>query len=342
MSATALNRISAGVPTGGQFAAGQLAESTLTLDAPAAESVVDRDSVFTQRYDTIDDKLAAIHGELEAAVADLRDDDEWNRMLDVMGRFHNYSFSNQMLIAMQTKGEATRVAGFRKWQEVGRQVRKGEKGIAILAPKMVRKTVTGADDKPVIGGDGKPLKKPVVVGFTTATVFDVSQTDGDELPDIDAMTTLSDTPPPGYREDLEHSISGEGFTVFYDEIPGGARGYTDPADKKVVIKAGMTDANQVSTLAHELGHIKAGHLDRMDEYHQGHNGSRGAMEIEAESFAFSLSALNGLATQGKSGRYVAGWGNTDPERVRKAAETVAKAVKATVQSGRWQNLGDAG
>lgn len=324
---------------GGQFAAAAHTESALALETPAAESIVDRDSVFTQRYDTMDAKLAAIHSELENAVTRLGDDAEWQHMLDTLSRFHNYSFSNQMLIALQTGGEATRVAGFRKWKEVDRQVRKGEKGITILAPKMIRKQDTDTNGKPVVGADGKPVQRPVVVGFTTATVFDVSQTDGEDLPDLDAMTILSDAPPPGLREDLEAAITDAGYAVSYsDDMPGNARGYTDPSGKKVVIKSGMSDANQVSTLAHELGHINAGHMDRMDEYHQGHNGSRGAMEIEAESVSFALCAVNGFNSSKKASRYVAGWGNTNPERVRQAADTVAKTVKKTLGSGRWRNM----
>ena len=132
MTATAKKRVGAGVPTGGQFVATGHTESGVTLDAaatPAASwpdspsqtrSIVPRESVFTQRYDTVEEKPVAFQSELEGAVANLADDDEWNSMLDAMSKFPRYSFGNQMLIALQTKGQATRVAGFRRWEEMCR------------------------------------------------------------------------------------------------------------------------------------------------------------------------------------------------------------------------------
>lgn len=333
------------MPTGGQFAPSAHAESDLTLDAPveseARSSIVDTDSVFTRRYDSVEEKLKALHDELEARVLGLADDAEWNDYLDTMSRFHRYSFGNQMLIHIQTGGQATQVAGFRKWQEMDRSVMKGEKGIAILAPKRV--TVTDKDDngKPKLDANGKPIKSKRVVGFTTATVFDVSQTDGKPLPE-GGNRMLSETPPDGFRDDLETAIAAEGYTVSYEEIGGGANGYTDPVNKRVVVKEGLPAANQAKTLAHELGHIKAGHLDRMDEYHTGHGGQRNSMEVEAESYAYVLTRMNGMSPQvgDYSSRYVAGWGGTDGETVRKSAEHVQKCIKDTIANGSWRNVDD--
>lgn len=328
------------MPTGGQFANMLHAESNVALDEPTGESIVDKESSFTKKYDTVDEKLKAIGEELAAAVADLRFDDEWNKMLDVMSRFHHYSLSNQMLIAIQTGGRATRAAGFRKWQELGRQVKKGEKGITILAPKRVSKTEKDENGKPVIGADGKPVRRSFITGFTTATVFDISQTEGDEIPDVDKMMELSEEPPSDFKKDLTDAIHREGFTVEYAAISGGTRGYTDPIDKKVVIRADLPPANQTSTLAHELGHIRMGHLDRMDEYRTGHSGKRPAMEIEAESFAYALCRINGQDPVGKSGRYVASWGDTNPEKVKESAEAVANAVKETLAADPWKNAAE--
>ncbi len=339
MSANTITRVQPGVPSGGQFAANAHAETDVSLGAEPDASIVDRDSPFTQRYDTLDEKLTAIHGELEGRVAALAEDDDWNRYLDTMSRFHHYSFSNQMLIAMQTKSQATRVAGFKTWQGMNRQVRKGEKGIAILAPKTIRKDATDSAGKPIVGPDGKPAKKSVVIGFTAVSVFDVSQTDGEPLPDGESMTTLSEEPPPGFQEDLTAAITESGYAVSYDDIPGSARGFTDPHSHRVVIRSGMSEANQVNTLAHELGHIKVGHIERLDEYHSGHNGNRGAFEVEAESISYVLCRNQGMSPDvgDKSGRYVAGWGNTDPEAVRRSAEHVQKTVKTILGSGRWRN-----
>ena len=340
MTTTAIRRVRPGVPAGGQFAVNphaaadleltgeELAGSESALDAQEPPpSIVERDSVFTQKYDTVDDKLAALQGEIAGHVEALADDEKWHAYLDAMSQFHRYSFGNQMLIALQTGGRATRVAGFNKWKELDRSVIKGEKGIAILAPKMIRKAAEDSNGKPVIGADGKPVKRQQCVGFTTATVFDISQTEGKDLPD-DGMT-LTETPPEGFKADLEKAITDSGYTVSYEDIRGGARGYTSPMEKKVVIQAGMTPANEVSTLAHELGHIKAGHTERTDEYHTGDGGERRSMEVEADSISYVLCRSNGMTPQvgAKTGRYVAGWGGAGPEAVKASAEVVQKTVK---------------
>ena len=147
---------------------------------------------------------------------------------------------------------------------------------------------------------------------------------------------LSVTAPVGFQQDLETAIGEAGFSVTYEPISGGARGYTSP-DHRVVIRDDLDEASRAATLAHELGFIKAGHLDRMDEYHMGHTGSRDVMEIEAESIGHDLCAMNGLDSTGAAGRYVATWGRTNPGRVRQAAETVTKTVKAIVDDHRWRN-----
>jgi len=121
-----------------------------------------------------------------------------------------------------------------------------------LAPKRIRKDATDSAGKPIVGPDGKPAKKSVVIGFTAVSVFDVSQTDGEPLPDGESMATLSEEPPPGFQEDLTAAITESGFAVSYDDITGGARGFTDPHGHRVVIRSGISEANQVNTLAHEL------------------------------------------------------------------------------------------
>ena len=343
MSNQTIARVQPGVPTGGQFAPTVHGDSDICLDAlEPAPSAVAKDSVFTQKYETMEEKLAALHGELEAAVTDLATDEGWNAYLQAATKFHRYSFNNQMLIAIQTRNLATRVAGFNRWKELERSVRKGEKAIVILAPKTVTVTERDVDGKPVKGADGKPVRKSFIKGFTTASVFDLSQTDGKPLPSIDEDMELSETPPKGFREDLVQAISDSGFTVSYEKIEGGARGFTSPHDKRVVIADHMSNANQVTTLAHELGHIKAGHLDHMDEYHQGHAGRRGQFEVEAESVAYVISRANGMtpAVGEKSGRYVAGWGGTDGDKVRETAEHVQKTVKDILGGGGFRNAQD--
>lgn len=136
MSPATIKRVRQGVPAGGQFATQGRTEIDLELTGDDASSpadpaehgsIVERESLYTQRYETIDDKLAALHGEIEGHDAALADDDYWHSYLDAMSKFHRYSFGNQLLIAMQTRGQASHVMGFRKWTELDRSVMKGEK-----------------------------------------------------------------------------------------------------------------------------------------------------------------------------------------------------------------------
>lgn len=347
-TASTIRRVAGGVPNGGQFATNGHADPELELTGeehlatePSAEqstaSIVERESVFTHKYDTTDEKLAALQGEIAGHVTALENDENWHAYLNAMSQFHRYSFRNQILISLQTKGKATQVAGFNKWKDLDRSVIKGEKGITILAPKVIRKKSEDAAGKPVIGADGKPTKTSHCVGFTTATVFDVSQTDGTPLPE--SGNTLHETPPEGFKQDLEKAITDSGYTVTYEDIPGSASGFTSPTDKRVVIQQGMTPANEVQTLAHELGHIKAGHTERTDEYHQGAGGQRGNFEVEADSISYVLLRANSMSTQvgAKTGRYVAGWGGTGPEAVQASAEIVQKTVKDLLANNSWRN-----
>ena len=328
----------------GKFAEDAKSESGQSLEGLTQDvGNVVVETVFTKRYETLDDKIAAFKDELNNGIDALADDAEWHEFLDNMGKFHTYSFGNQMLILLQ-RPEATRVAGFKKWKEFERQVNKGEKGISILAPKIVN---VGAKDKngnPVLGADGKPLKERKCVGFTTAAVFDVSQTDGKPL--VNAQPDLSETPPEGFREDLETIVAAEGFTLEYKDIGGGdLKGYTSATDKKVVIDTSMSPASQTKTLAHELAHIKCGHLERNGEYHSGAGGCRGEMEVEAESVAYVLCRANGMSTDisQNSSRYVGSWASgghvTDEGRkvINKSAENIAKAVKGILGNGTFRN-----
>lgn len=295
------------------------------------------ESPFRKRYESMDEKLAAFQTELDKAVSDLDDDANWHAYLETMSTFHHYSFQNQMLIAMQ-RPDATQVAGFNTWKKLGRHVMKGEKGIAILAPKTVRVAVTDANGKPRLDANGKPIKEPRVVGFTTATVFDVSQTDGKALPSI-ARELSEGEAPVGFTENLEAAISAEGFEIVYEPIQGTARGYTSPKEKKVVIDSTMNAASRAKTLAHELGHIKAGHLERIEDYHTGHGGERGVMEVEAESIAFVLCRNAGMTNpQETSATYVRGWGAVQrtPEQVRESSERIAKTVKSILSAPAWK------
>jgi antirestriction protein ArdC len=333
MSTATISRQSKGQPIGGEFATHDRDESDVTLGGETGDEI----SVWRTRYETPEAKVKAFMDELETAVGDLDSDEDWQHYLATMSKFHNYSFNNQMLIALQCPG-AERVAGFKKWQELGRQVRKGERGISILAPRKARVELKDAAGNPIRDENGKPRRDMRVIGVTTATVFDISQTDGPDLPT--GRQELSEEPPAGLKEDLEGAITNLGFTVDYGKMPGSALGYTTTdGSNRVVIKQGLTPGSTARVLAHELGHIAAGHVERGADYHVGPGGERGQMEVEADSISYAMLRSNGMSPEvGRANAsYISGWSKRDPKSVKAAATTVSKAVKSLFESTRWQN-----
>jgi antirestriction protein ArdC len=324
--------------TGGSFASADLADAK--IEPLSSETVDTETTVWNTRYESPEAKVQAFMLELETQVAELATDKNWQNYLNTMSKFYRYSARNQLLIALQCPG-ATHVAGYKKWAELGRQVRKGERGIAILAPKTFRVDVMDTAGNPVLNAKGKPEKTTRTFGMTTASVFDISQTDGPDLPSD--RQTLTEEPPAGLINDLETAIADQGFTLSYEPInEGKLLGYTTTdGSKRIVVKTGLNAGSTARVLAHELGHVKAGHLEQMDEYHEGHSGGRGRMEVEADSISYALLRANGMSDDvGRANAaYVSGWGKRDPETVKAAATTVAKAVQELFKESTWVNAG---
>jgi len=277
------------------------------------------------------DKLAVLHEQISDGVAALVQSDGWRAMLDTAAKFHSYSLGNLLLIGAQAP-QATRVAGFRSWQSVGRQVRKGERGIAILAPCTYRpKTADRAE--PTAPADQEPATtstgglapdaggKKQVRGFRAVHVFDVAQTDGDALPEV-APALLVGQAPAGLWDDLASQVTGSGYALERGDCAG-ANGYTDPTRRVVRVRDDVDDAQAVKVLAHELGHLECGHVADLPTYLT----CRGRCEVEAESVAYVVAAAHGLDAGGYTFAYVAGWAGGDLSVVRQSAETVTKAAR---------------
>lgn len=254
----------------------------------------------------MNDALRNAHERLQDAVAALVSGDDWQRMLAVSSRFHRYSFNNQLLILCQ-RPDATRVAGYRKWQELGRQVRKGEKGIAILAPC---KYWTKIEDD-----SGVETTVQSIRGFRVAYVFDVSQTEGEPLPDADRLRPklLDGEAPDGIWGRLVELARREGFDVVRKRR-NSENGYCDFGAREIGVRPDVTPAQAVKTLVHELGH---GLLHADDAFR-----SREVKEVEVESVAYVVCDARGLDTGDYAFSYVARWSNGDTELVRTAAERV--------------------
>lgn len=273
------------------------------------------------------DRLAAIHAQLLDQVERLTTSEAWRATLTVAARFHSYSTNNVLLIAAQ-RPDATRVAGYRAWAQLGRQVRKGEHGISILAP-VLRRTdpntaaPTVATQPHTHRDDGGPSR--VLAGFRVTHVFDISQTDGPDLADV-RPALLDGASPLGLWSDLYDQVEAAGYTVDYADL-GEANGRTDFTDHTVELHTSRSGAQLTKTLAHELAHIA---LHAPDVRPDGM--TRDTAEVEAESVAYIVTAAHGLSADDYSVPYVTGWAGGDVERIASTANRVLATSRTILRS----------
>lgn len=257
-----------------------------------------------------EEKLLALHTQLVDAVADLVHSDKWAQMLAVAARFTEYSPSNVLLIAAQ-RPDATRVAGIRTWNGLGRRVTKGEHGIAILAPCVYRADGQAGEGQEqtsterVAGRSDEMPPQRELHGFRVVHVFDVTQTEGRPLPDV-RPELLTGVAPAGIWDQLVALTANAGYQLERQKCTEGINGWTAPQDKIVVVEETLEPAQAAKTLAHELGHIRANHVGRFPEYAIDH-ACRGAAEVEAESIAYVITSHLGMNPDAYSVPYVAGW-----------------------------------
>lgn len=259
-----------------------------------------------QPFDADQSRLVRLT-KLGVKVDELRNSDVWQRWLGIAAKFHRYSATNQLLILTQ-RPDATHVAGYRRWQALGRQVRKGETGIRIMAPR----TRPDPDD---------PDRK-MLVGFGTATVFDISQTEGEpiqpEWPLLDHPFAAPDF------DRLVAASAAAGVPVGFTEEQTMARGWFHLVDRTITIRADLPLAQQAKTLLHELAHAfdpdLASGCSRADD------------EIVAESVSWLLSTRFGLDADAVSTHYLASWDGGAVELVGLANRivTVAQRVESEV------------
>ena len=270
--------------------------------------------------------MDSIMQSLESGVEELFTSNRYQEFLKTMAKFHNYSFNNTMLIAMQ-RPDATLVTSYKNWQSMGRQVMKGEKGITIIAPapykKMKEKEVLDENQRPIMGNDGKPKTEKVEVTvphFKAVTVFDIAQTSGEPIQTLaPELLTAAVQDFDSFMQAIQ-KISP--VPIRFDEIDGNANGYYHNADKEIVIKKGLSESQTLKTAMHETAHVKLHDREIMESL--GVEKDRLTKEVEAESVAYCVCSSFGLDTSDYSFPYIAGWSSSREIKEMKASMDVIR------------------
>lgn len=244
--------------------------------------------------------------------------------LKAMAKFHNYSLNNAILIGFQ-KPDATRVAGYRTWQKLGRFVKKGEHGIVIMAPIVYRKKIEPEED------DDKEIEEETVTIFKTVHVFDISQTDGKPLPEFARV----DGDPGIYTERLRKYVSSKGIKLEFREAIGSAEGMS--CGGVIKLKKGLSVAEEFSVLAHEVAH------ELLHKSRDNISKDKKVREIEAEAVAFVICSGIGLEVNSSSSDYIQLY-DGDKEtlmeslgRIQRTASEILEAVLDKVSEGKTTN-----
>ena len=286
------------------------------------------------------DKLKEITDRLEQGITELFESERYKEYLRVMSKFHNYSFNNTLLIAMQ-KPDASLVAGFSAWKnQFHRNVIKGQKGIKIIAPSpfKIKQEVEKKDprtNKPVIGKDGKPVteeKEITIPAYKVVSVFDVSQTEGRELPNIAVNELTGDVD--RFKDFFTALEKTSPVPVGFEKIEGSSHGYYHLEEKRIAIDEGMSQLQTLKTAIHEIAHAKLHDIDlNAPEDKQQPRVDRRTREVEAESVAYTVCQHYGLDTSDYSFGYVAGWSSTkELAELKGSLETIRSAAAEIINS----------
>ena len=281
-----------------------------------------------QRVQELTDKL-------EQGLQDLFNSDSYRNYLSTMSKFHNYSFNNTLLIAMQ-KPDATLVAGYKAWQKnFERHVNKGEKAIRILAPapykiKEERDKIDPVTQELLLDKDGNPQKEEVEItipAFRAVSVFDVGQTDGKPIPELAAKELLSDVE--GYQDMIRAVEAISPVPIELEEIAGDSKGYYDREAKRIAVQENMSESQTLKTMIHEVAHSKL-HSKEVEQDEQMRK-DRNTKEVEAESVAYTVCQHFGIDTSDYSFGYIAGWSSgRDTKELRSSMDTIRRTASELI------------
>lgn len=281
-----------------------------------------------QRVQELTDKL-------EQGLQELFNSDSYRNYLATMSKFHNYSFNNTLLIAMQ-KPDATLVAGYKAWQKnFERHVNKGEKAIRILAPapykiKEERDKIDPVTQELLLDKDGNPQKEEVEItipAFRAVSVFDVAQTDGKPIPELAAKELLSDVE--GYQDMIRAVEAISPVLIELEEIAGDSKGYYDREAKRIAVQENMSESQTLKTMIHEVAHSKL-HSKEVEQDEQMRK-DRNTKEVEAESVAYTVCQHFGVDTSDYSFGYIAGWSSgRDTKELRSSMDTIRRTASELI------------
>ena len=281
-----------------------------------------------QRVQELTDKL-------EQGLQDLFNSDSYCNYLSTMSKFHNYSFNNTLLIAMQ-KPDATLVAGYKAWQKnFERHVNKGEKAIRILAPapykiKEERDKIDPVTQELLLDKDGNPQKEEVEItipAFRAVSVFDLSQTDGKPIPELASKELLSDVE--GYQDLIRAVEAISPVPIELEEIAGDSKGYYDREAKRIAVQENMSESQTLKTMIHEVAHSKL-HSKEVEQDEQMRK-DRNTKEVEAESVAYTVCQHFGVDTSDYSFGYIAGWSSgRDTKELRSSMDTIRRTASELI------------
>ena len=262
--------------------------------------------------------------------------DSYKECLRYMSKFTNYSAGNCILIMLQ-KPDASLVAAFGKWKQLGRSVNKGEKGIAILAPMVFKskelkeRPISDTNDQKVCSEDETEEKTEVSsIGFRKVYVFDVSQTTGEPIPEY--VHELNEEIEDGHVDAVIEAVRNvTGLPVEFEDISGGAKGYCSFGEKRIALRKGLSGAQAVKTAIHECAHAL---LHDPEKKLATVTSARSDKEVQAESVAYIVASRYGIDTSDYSFPYIASWSQGKPleqlsrflNEIQETARNICKAI----------------
>ena len=281
-------------------------------------------------------KVKEITDKLEAGLKELFESEKYKSYLSTMSKFHNYSFNNTLLIAMQ-KPEATLVAGYQAWQKnFERHVNKGEKAIRILAPapykiKEERDKLDPVTGELMFDENGMPQKEETEVtipAFRAVSVFDVSQTDGKPIPELEVNELLSTVE--GYEDFVQALMNISPVPIAFEDIPGDSKGYFSTAEKRIAVQENMSESQTLKTMVHEVAHSML-HDKEVNQSMDIPVKDRNTKEVEAESVAFTVCQHFGIDTSDYSFGYIAGWSSgRNMKELKSSLDTIRKTASELI------------